>query len=148
MAAMAPAIPYVMTALSAASTISQIQNQRQAASQAASQAADAQAQQAQLLANEQARRDAQSRDLLAEQTASRRAAMGAMGIGSSGGSGDAIIQGLAAKTDEAIAADDQSLAARLAMQQPRKSLIDDTQSGLQMAQTGLKVFQSFYGAMS
>ena len=98
-----------------------------------------------LVAAQQAAQDQQQRNLLEQQQATARAQMGAWGTGGDGGSSDAILQGMAQRSADTIAANDQ--VASLKMQNPVDLLTaNDPLSG------GMGVFQSFYdgadGALS
>jgi hypothetical protein len=93
-----------------------------------------------LVAAQQAQQDQQQRNLLEQQQATARAQMGAWGTGGDGGSADAILQGMAQRSADSIAANDQL--ASLRMRNPVNLLSSGSSNGLA---DGLSVFQSFYG---
>lgn len=97
--------------LGAASLMGEMGYQQQLKAQ---QAANARAvQEASFMQQEAARREKQRRDLLAREQASARARLGAMGLGSVGGSGAAVLSGLARPTLEAIDGDRAALDHRI-----------------------------------
>jgi len=132
----------IPTAINAATSVLQ-QNSSQNAAQAQ---VDAQNQaitrQNQLLAAQQAQQDQQQQQLLAENQATARAQAGASGVGSDGGSADAILQGMAQRTASNIGYNDQTTALR--MLAPKTSLLDEAGNALGWAKNGLGVFTSFY----
>lgn len=67
--------------------------------------AERQAEQNQLLATQQQQRERQQRDLLARQLATARARLAAGGTGMSGGSGVALLEGIARDAERDIADD-------------------------------------------
>ncbi|MDO8608514.1 MAG: hypothetical protein Q7R40_18435 [Phaeospirillum sp.] len=96
----------------------------------------------QLIAAQQVQQAQQKRNLLDQQQASARAQMGVWGTGGDGGSAAAILQGMAQRTADSIAGDDQVSA--LKMQKGANLLTSGSNSA---AAGGLGVFQSFYDGM-
>lgn len=126
-------------AASAASTIAGGVVKNSAQSAAAEEQVRALDRRNQLVAAQQSQQAQQQRNLLEQQQATARARMGAWGVGNDGGSADAILQGMAQRTAESIAGNDQL--ASLKMQNRANLLTSGSGSG-----NGLGVFQSFYGA--
>ncbi|OAN50145.1 hypothetical protein A6A04_01675 [Paramagnetospirillum marisnigri] len=98
----------------------------------------------QMIAAQQDRQARQQRDLLDKQQASARAQMGAWGVGGGGGSADAILEGMAQRSAETIAADDALAQFKMERNTARagqgsgSNLLDSAMGN------GMKVFQSFF----
>lgn len=137
-------IPTVMNAAGSATGSLTGGNAQSADAEAQSQAVE---RSNQLIAAQQAQQERQQRNLLEQQQASARAQMGAWGSGS-GGSSDAILEGMALNTAEAIAANDQM--AQVKLQRNRDTISRSSSSNLldsEAMSNGLSIFQSFYGGM-
>lgn len=131
-------------AVTAASTVAGAVG-KSAADTAAATQAEAQARQNQLILQRQAAEAQQQRDLLAKASATQRARMGALGLGGSGGSADAILAGMSQDTAESIAASGQAAQFKLRGSTPGSgtNLLDAATAG----NSGLSVFKSFYDSL-
>jgi hypothetical protein len=102
----------------------------------------------QIIEAERQQQETERRNLLARQLATQRARMASFGVGLDGGSADAILDGLSQRSASDLAALNQTAALRTARNQA--SLLDDddssTSAPLMLANSGLKIFSSFYGA--
>lgn len=134
---------FIPMAMQAASTAVSMAQQGQQAKAAARAQADQQNLQSQMLWQQQEQQTKQRRDLLKRQMASARAALAGGGVGFAGGSGAALMAGLARQAEEDIA--DGYAMTNLRHQAsfggqeevPGRGL----QQGLQLAQQGWQTFQ-------
>jgi hypothetical protein len=88
-------------------------DQQQQQRKAQQEADEREGQQAALMQQDYLRRERQQRDLLARQQASARARLGALGLGSTGGSGAALLAGMARPALEEMDGDRAALDRRL-----------------------------------
>lgn len=133
--------PYLTMAMTAA----QMLMQKQAADKQARSQSAGDDLQAQSLWQEQDQRAKQQRDLLKRQMASARAALAGGGIGFGGGSGAALLSGMAKQTEQNIADgyDSTNLRHQIRFGSGERNRVpaEGLFQGLQMAQQGMSLFR-------
>lgn len=134
-------------AASVAMQVAQQASQQQQAKTAADSQGQQQAVQSQMLWQQQDRQARQQRNLMARQLASARASLAGGGIGFAGGSGQALMAGMARRSEQDIA--DGFQAARLRHELQFGGERNDgggqgLQQGLAMAQQGYQLFQPMF----
>ncbi|MGE5503554.1 MAG: hypothetical protein ACM31L_03940 [Actinomycetota bacterium] len=131
-------------AVSAASTIAGASRQAKA-NDAAVQAADQR--QAALVADYQAR-EHRRQNLLEQAMASQRARLGALGIGSAGGSGDALLAGMASRSAEDSTDDAAGVASSMGVLQSQMAARSGGSSLLSLANNLMPVATKIPGAFA
>lgn len=123
----------------------QVAQQKQAKAAAEAQGQQ-QALQSQMLWQQQDQRAKQQRNLMARQLASARASLAGGGIGFAGGSGQALIAGMARQSEEDIADGFQATKLRHELQfgGERRDSGQKLQQGLAMAQQGYQLLRPMF----
>jgi hypothetical protein len=136
---MIPAV--IQVAVSAADASAQ----QNAAEESAKAQQDARARQTQLLLQRQAAEEQQQMDQLARASATQRARVAATGYGGTSGSADAILEGLNADANAAVASTGQTT--QIKLQQINGGAGSNLLDNAANTRTGLSVFRSFYDAL-